>query len=81
VISTSAGIPWLRCNRRSRHERAEPPRLKDPLATALARQCLAAVEVMPVLDGDAFESRLGRALGETPTAQALMRSFLQRRGD
>lgn len=53
---------------------------KDPLATALARQCLAAVEVMPVLDGYAFESRLGRELGETPAAQALMRSFLQRRG-
>lgn len=53
---------------------------KDPLAIALARQCLAAVEVMPVLDGYAFESRLGRQLGETPAAQALMRGFLQRRG-
>ncbi len=53
---------------------------KDPLATTLARQCLAAVEVMPVLDGYAYESRLGRQLGETPAAQALMRGFLQRRG-
>lgn len=51
---------------------------KDPQAVRLACQCLAAVEVMPVLDGYAYESRLGRALGETPQARALMRGFLQR---
>lgn len=51
---------------------------KDPVAITLARQCLAAVEVLPVLDGYAFESRLGRQLGETPVAQALMRRFLHR---
>jgi enoyl-CoA hydratase len=51
---------------------------KDPTAISLARQCLAAVEVMPVLDGYAHESRLGRQLGETAEAQALMRRFLAR---
>jgi enoyl-CoA hydratase len=51
---------------------------KDPAAIALARQCLAAVETLPVLDGYAHESRLGRQLGETPAAQAMMRSFLSR---
>ncbi|MES2714187.1 MAG: enoyl-CoA hydratase-related protein [Pseudomonadota bacterium] len=53
---------------------------KDPQAVRLACQCLAAVEVMPVLEGYAYESRLGRQLGETPAAQALMRGFLHRRG-
>lgn len=52
---------------------------KDPGAVALARQCLASVEVMPVLDGYAFESRLGRQLGESAAAQALMRQFVDRR--
>ncbi len=52
---------------------------KDPEAIALARQCLAAVETLPVLDGYAFESRLGRQLGETSAAQASMRNFLSRR--
>jgi enoyl-CoA hydratase len=51
---------------------------KDPTAISLARQCLAAVEVMPVLDGYAHESRLGRQLGETAEARALMRRFLAR---
>jgi len=54
---------------------------KDPTAIRLACQCLADVEVMPVLDGYAHESRLGRQLGDTPAAQALMRGFVQgRRG-
>lgn len=52
---------------------------KDPVAMTLARQCLASVEVMPVLEGYAFESRLGRQLGESPAAQDLMRQFLSRR--
>lgn len=52
---------------------------KDPAATALACRCLATVETLPVLEGYAFESRLGRQLGETPAAQALMRGFLARR--
>ncbi len=52
---------------------------KDPVAMALARQCLASVEVMPVLEGYAFESRLGRQLGESQAAQDLMRQFLSRR--
>lgn len=52
---------------------------KDERATRLALQCLAAVETLPVLDGYAYESRLGRQLGETPEAQALMRAFLSRR--
>jgi enoyl-CoA hydratase/carnithine racemase len=52
---------------------------KDPQAVALARRCLAEVETLPVLDGYALESRLGRQLGETAEAQALMRGFLQRR--
>ena len=52
---------------------------KDPMAIALARQCLATVEVMPVLEGYAFESRLARQLGESDEAQALMRRFLSRR--
>jgi enoyl-CoA hydratase/carnithine racemase len=52
---------------------------KDPQAIALARKCLSTVETMPVLDGYAFESGLGRRLGETPAAQAAMRRFLARR--
>jgi enoyl-CoA hydratase/carnithine racemase len=53
---------------------------KDPTAIRLACQCLGAVETLPVLDGYAYESRLGAELGATPAAQALMRGFLQRRG-
>ena len=34
---------------------------------------------VPLLDGYAYESRLGAELGATPAAQALMRGFLQRR--
>jgi enoyl-CoA hydratase/carnithine racemase len=52
---------------------------KNPTAVALARQCLAAVEVMPVLEGYAYESRLARQLGESDEAQALMRRFVSRR--
>jgi enoyl-CoA hydratase/carnithine racemase len=52
---------------------------KDPDAIALARQCLATVEVMPVLEGYAFESRLARQLGESAGAQAQMQRFLDRR--
>jgi enoyl-CoA hydratase/carnithine racemase len=51
---------------------------KDPAAIALARKCLVTVEAMGVLDGYTFESALGRQLGETPGAQALMRGFLER---
>jgi len=52
---------------------------KDPSAIALARQCLSSVETMGVLEGYAFESKLGRQLGETTGARALMRGFLDRR--
>lgn len=45
----------------------------------MARRCLSSVETLPVLDGYAFESRLGRQLGETPAARAAMRRFLTRR--
>ncbi len=53
---------------------------KDPLAIALARQCLATVETLPLLEGYAFESRLGRQLGASAGAQAAMQVFLGRRG-
>jgi len=52
---------------------------KSPAAIALACQCLSSVEVMPVLEGYAFESRLARQLGESDEAQGLMRRFLSRR--
>lgn len=52
---------------------------KDPTAIALARKCLSSVETMSVLDGYAFEARLGAELGATPAAQASMRAFLERR--
>jgi len=51
---------------------------KDPAAIALARRCLSTVETMTVLDGYAFEARLGAELGRTPGAQASMRAFLER---
>ena len=51
---------------------------KDPAAIALARRCLSTVETMPLLDGYAFEARLGAELGATPGAQASMRAFLER---
>lgn len=49
---------------------------KNPHAITLACQCLASVEMMPVLESYAFESRLARQLGESDAAQSLMRSFL-----
>ena len=52
---------------------------KDPAAIALARRCLSSVETLTVLDGYAFEARLGAELGATPGAQASMRAFLERR--
>ncbi len=64
-------LPWARALAR---EIAS----KDPTAIALARQCLSAIETMPVLEGYAYESRVARRLAETDGARSLMRAFATR---
>ena len=48
---------------------------KDPTAIALAKQCLAQVETLSVLDGYRLESALSEKLARTENGQALMRAF------
>jgi enoyl-CoA hydratase len=48
---------------------------KDPLAIALAKQCLAQVEGLSVLEGYRLESGMSEQLARTENGQALMRAF------
>jgi enoyl-CoA hydratase len=51
---------------------------KDPLAIALAKECLAQVETLSLLDGYRFESVRSERLARTENGQALMRAFVKR---
>jgi enoyl-CoA hydratase len=48
---------------------------KDPLAIALAKQCLEQVETMSVLEGYRLESGMSEQLARSANGQALMRAF------
>jgi enoyl-CoA hydratase/carnithine racemase len=51
---------------------------KDPQAVLLARECLARVEDMPVLEGYRFEMARAEELAGTAAARAAMEAFLRR---
>jgi len=53
---------------------------KDPVAVRLARQSLARVESMDLLEGYGYEMDRAQELGRTPGARAAMSAFLARRG-
>ncbi len=48
---------------------------KDPLAIALAKQCLAQVEMLSVLEGYRLESGMSEQLSRSENGQSLMRAF------